>query len=319
MSTRPFLSHIPSSTGPKKGRRKDPIEQFIGSNQVILQSGLNQLRYMVLVEGLLTPEGYETCPYRTYIWSILLRVPPLDTQDYLNIVAQGPPGVYAKIRNDTFRTLTKDLKFKKKVSEEALIRLLCAFAWDSTLPIGYVQGMNVLAAPFLYISKSETEAFALFQAVMERNIPLYILPTLNGVHTGLRLVDICLRVVDPELFGFLQSKFLKAEIYAFASVLTLSACTPPLSEVLHLWDFYFAYGVHMNVLVVVAQLILIRTRIFESSQPMTLLRTFPDLQAKELIKLAISFIPKVPEDIYSLLVRHPFDSGIQDIVKNTRL
>ncbi len=49
------------------------------------------------------------------------------------------------------------------------------------------------------------------------------------------------------------------------AVLTLCACTPPLDQVLRLWDFLLAFGVHLNVLCVIAQLLLIRDDVMASS------------------------------------------------------
>jgi len=46
----------------------------------------------------------------------------------------------------------------------------------------------------------------------------------------------------------------------------LCACTPPLDEVLRLWDFLLAFGVHLNVLCVIAQLLLIRDDVMASSR-----------------------------------------------------
>ena len=128
----------------------------------------------------------------------------------------------------------------------------------------YVQGMNVLCAPFLYAARSEVEAFALFHYFVTRECPGYIRSAMDGVHRGLRLVDRCLEVVEPKLAAYLFSKGMQAELYAFPSVLTLCACTPPLPEVLHLWDFLFAYGPHLNILCIVAQLIRMRDTILES-------------------------------------------------------
>jgi cell cycle arrest protein BUB2 len=88
--------------------------------------------------------------------------------------------------------------------------------------------------------------------------------------------------VDPELFSYLRSKNLSAELYAFPcksyrrcpktvsdlqnlAILTLCACTPPLDQVLRLWDFLLAFGVHLNVLCVIAQLLLIRDDVMTSS------------------------------------------------------
>jgi cell cycle arrest protein BUB2 len=93
-----------------------------------------------------------------------------------------------------------------------LIRLLDAFVWRSQgestccyyhirdilshhldremtheLGFTYVQGMNVLAAPFLYTMPSEVEAFFCFAKFIEDMCPLYVQPTLEGVHRGLKV------------------------------------------------------------------------------------------------------------------------------------
>lgn len=131
-------------------------------------------------------------------------------------------------------------------------------------PGTYVQGMNVLAAPFLYAARSEAEAFVAFHSLLTRECPGYIRGAMDGVHKGLALVDKVLAIVDPKLSMYLTAKGLSAEIYAFPSVLTLCACTPPLPEVLRLWDFLFAYGPHLNIVCIVAQLTIMRTQILQS-------------------------------------------------------
>ena len=333
---------------------------------------------------------------------ILLDAPFLDTDAYLRLIHRGASPAYSKIRNDTFRTLTTDPLFRRRVSEASLIRLLNAVAWKlhdareeqrrpstsagaSVVSVGassvsagnsrptssrhslggyhfhhnntggssssnnnsrpstaaaaasrpstgvsrpgssrsdfsmmmfqqqqqqqqqqhqgqyanpnsspaarhraraltlttegseagaggagasepgtYVQGMNVLAAPFLYAARSEAEAFVAFHRLLTRECPGYIRGAMDGVHRGLALVDKALAIVDPKLGLFLTSKGLSAEIYAFPSVLTLCACTPPLPEVLRLWDFLFAYGPHLNIPCIVAQLIMMRNELLES-------------------------------------------------------
>lgn len=136
----------------------------------------------------------------------------------------------------------------------------------TTKPAIYVQGMNVLCAPFLYAARSEVEAFALFHYFVTKECPGYVRGAMDGVHKGLRLVDRCLEIVDPKLAAYLFSKGMYAELYAFPSVLTLCACTPPLPEVLHLWDFLFAYGPHLNILCIVAQLNGMRDAILQSER-----------------------------------------------------
>ena len=54
-----------------------------------------------------------------------------------------------------------------------------------------------------------------------------------------------------------------SRITLITAVLTFSACTPPLSEVLLLWDFLLAYGIHMNILAIISQLIILRDEILQ--------------------------------------------------------
>lgn len=263
---------------------------------------------------------------RIYIWLILLNSPPLRTETYLDLVRQGASPAYAKIRNDTFRTLTTDPLFRRRVTENSLTRVLNAIAWklhdanearvngwmspptlevpksldgsgdmfhspasvstrgprgsvtgtegseaggDASGHVGYVQGMNVMAAPFLYAAKSEAEGFAAFDRFITAECPGYVRGSMEGVHKGLALVDQILAIVDSKLSSHLLSKGMKAEIYAFPSVLTMCACTPPLPEVLTLWDFLFAYGPHLNLLCIVAQLVLTRDQLLNSARSVT--------------------------------------------------
>lgn len=131
---------------------------------------------------------------RPRIWKILLRVDDLSADKYLSFVARGPSDFRDKIRNDTFRTLATDRGFKERVREDMLVRLLDAFVWrnqdrphSAALDFTYVQGMNVLAAPFLYTLPSEVEAFFCFSRFIEQCCPLYVQPTLDGVHRGLKV------------------------------------------------------------------------------------------------------------------------------------
>ncbi|KAF4122419.1 hypothetical protein GMORB2_7411 [Geosmithia morbida] len=303
---------------------------------------LESARWKVIDEGVKSAEdGMSTT--RIYVWLILLDAPILSTDDYLSLVHRGASPVYSKIRNDTFRTLTTDPLFRRRVSEASLIRLLNAAAWKlhdareedrlafprpihpessrpsmSRLSLAsnasessqkleqgvYVQGMNVLAAPFLYAARSEAEAFVSFHTLLTRECPGYIRGAMDGVHRGLSLVDKVLAIVDPKLAMYLTAKGLSAEIYAFPSVLTLCACTPPLPEVLQLWDFLFAYGPHLNIVCIVAQLTIMRSQILESPSPNKVLRSFPQLNANLVKSVTIGIIKKIPDEIYAEIVNH---------------
>ncbi|AAW44959.2 mitotic check point protein bub2, putative [Cryptococcus deneoformans JEC21] len=277
-----------------------------------ISDGLKRIRRIILTEGI--PEVPGRPPLRPRIWKLLLKVDNLQAEDYLRWVSMGPSSDSHKIKNDTFRTLATDTQFKGKVKEDMLIRLLEAFVWkitsaeteDESQPFKYVQGMNVLSAPFLFTMPSQLEAFQCFSTFIENGCPLYVQPSLKGVHKGLTLLDKCLEVVDPELYDRLASKNLKAEIYAFPSVMTLCACTPPLEEVLRLWDFLLAFGLHLNILCVIAQLLLIRQDLMDTPSPMKILRTFPPLEARPVIGVTVALVKDIPEELYRELVAHPF-------------
>lgn len=49
----------------------------------------------------------------------------------------------------------------------------------------YVQGMNVLAAPFLYAARGEAEAFVAFHRFISLECPGYVRGAMDGVHKGL--------------------------------------------------------------------------------------------------------------------------------------
>ncbi|PSS03655.1 rab-GTPase-TBC domain-domain-containing protein [Coniella lustricola] len=317
---------------------------------------------MKILQQEIKSDGDGMSNLRIYVWLIMLGAPILSTDDYLSLVHRGASPAYAKIRNDTFRTLTTDPLFRRRVSEASLIRLLNAIAWKlhdgkpqsqpasrQSLPAGqetptqasshgipphgsspaakhraraltlttegsetslspeagiYVQGMNVLAAPFLYAARSEAEAFVGFYQLLTKECPGYIRGAMDGVHRGLALVDKVLGIVDPKLSAYLTSKGLSAELYAFPSVLTLSACTPPLPEVLRLWDFLFAYGPHLNIVCIAAQLVTHRDDIMASQNPSHFLRTFPALNAEKVQAMTLALLAKLPDDVYVEIVSH---------------
>jgi cell cycle arrest protein BUB2 len=113
--------------------------------------------------------------------------------------------------------------------------------------VGYVQGMNVLLAPLLYVMPTELDAFACFTALLAKHCPRYILANLEGVHAGCSLAEACLCALDPALHRHLQHTVqLHMEIFMFQYVLTLFANMSQLDQVLLVWDALFAFGVHFN-------------------------------------------------------------------------
>lgn len=288
-------------------RERDVVDAAIHKPPGLLLTSLRQLRYDVLTSGL----AGDDCRCRNYVWTILLQVDLSAAADaYAEIVRRGPSAADAKIRSDSFRTLATDARFQERVREDSLLRVLNAYVWHSRATPGYVQGMNVLCAPFLYVARSESQAFCMLRALLEERCPLYVVSDLCGVHTGVRLVNIVLERTDPRLFQKLKRKMLTAEIYALASVMTLSACTPPLRELLQLWDLYLAYGCSLNIVAVVAQVVAIRGELMASEQPAALLRKLPPLNFKDIRERMLAILKHVPPPLFDLIRRHPFDPNV---------
>ncbi|KAK4702910.1 cell cycle arrest protein BUB2, partial [Phenoliferia sp. Uapishka_3] len=294
-----------------------------------LTARLDSLRKLILLESI--PQApHEAAIIRPLAWKLLLRLhlPPPD--DF------GVPDIHPLLGTASNRQPTERPP-----------------PIDPGTP--YVQGMNVLAAPFLYVLPTQLEAFACFCTFIEVQAPRYVRPTLEGVHAGLhvrpifcpslslstisaltytfsQLVDLALETLDPALYKHLLASNLTAEIYAFPSILTFCACTPPLDEVLELWDFLLAWGVGLNasrlfflfpmrteppltfannfqVLAVVSQLFIMRDDLLATLSPMKLLRTFPPLKTREIIPLTVQFVADLPSDLYSAIIRHPWDDA----------
>jgi len=75
--------------------------------------------------------------------------------------------------------------------------------------------------------------------------------------------------------------------------------------VLYLWDFLFAYGVHLNILAIVAQLVIVREELLATERPGAVVgRGFPALQGRRVVRLAVSFVPMVGEGVWREVVEH---------------
>lgn len=143
--------------------------------------------------------------------------------------------------------------------------------------------------------------------------------------SGCNLVNEVLEVVDPELSVHLRDNGQQAYLYAFHAVSSLSASVKPFSELLKLLDFFVAFGPHLNVLCVCAQMVSWREELLKSGtgdadgeagakqNPVTNKldsRNWPALNARRIIALAMSMVPLLPADLYSRICLHTTDAEI---------
>eukprot|EP01113_Clastostelium_recurvatum_P033902 TRINITY_DN4537_c0_g1_i2.p1 TRINITY_DN4537_c0_g1~~TRINITY_DN4537_c0_g1_i2.p1 ORF type:complete len:363 (+),score=46.56 TRINITY_DN4537_c0_g1_i2:24-1091(+) len=285
------------------------------------KTNIQRLRRLVLMEGLPVEDDGEltdrqrgqvgSCSLRGKIWKILLGVKSVDAGQYSALLAKGPSPQYQKIRKDIDRTFMSDTAFAQSVDQDKLSRSLNAYVnycSEKKLAHSYVQGGNTLMGTLLYVMP-ELDAFATFLTVVNEHLPLYLVPNISGVYQGLQALDYLLETGDPELYAHLRAHNYYPQLLMH-SILSLGTGTPPLSEVLHLWDFYFAFGMHMNVVCTAAQIVLMRDTLLAHPSPCSMFRSLPNLDAKVIIDLALVLVRQLPDHVYEYLVDHASSSDL---------
>ncbi|OMJ27974.1 putative mitotic check point protein BUB2 [Smittium culicis] len=304
----------------EKHKLRALIRRFHDSYDEVTKSE-NDLRLLIETNGgLPLPDNEdESKKIRSLIWKVLLRIKSIDSDEYLKSLKACPSKSFSKIKDDVFRTLATDPKFKKAVPDKVLIRILnaivCCGESDSRFPPRYVQGMNALLAPFSFVL-NEPSAFFAFKQFLLAHCPSYVRPFLPGVIAGAHLVDECLAELDPELFVHLHLNGAKGVIYAYSSVMTLSAGVPPLDQLLRLWDYYLASGVHLNIVCIVAQVQSIRDLLLTSNRPNEILRVLPRLNASSIIRRSRKLYKELPKRVRDLLKGHTIDIDLATSISN---
>jgi len=297
-------------------KKYEDLIQHGSSHPEHRQENLYKLKKLILLEGLPAESeaeerdriGGTPSSLRGTIWKILMNIKNIDAEKYISLVEQGASERYQKIRNDIMRTFMNDQDFAVSVPQDRLSRCLNAFAnycqeSPATSSLGYIQGMNALCGAFLYVLP-EVDAFYCFYSLVTEHCFQYLVPSISGVHEGLELLTKALEYVDPELYRYLLAKGYSGALLMH-TVLSLNTGTPPLEEVLHLWDFIFAFGIHMNVVFTLAQLILMRDTLLTHSSPCSLFRSLPPLDSQLIISLSVHLVRQFPPDLYDKMVAHP--------------
>lgn len=151
------------------------------------------------------------------------------------------PTLTAMISMDVGRTFP-DTPFFKGSGQKHLERVLRAYAvFDPA--VGYVQGMNFLAAALLYHSTAEAEAFWLFVTLFHQyNLRRMFLPGLPGLRYRCGVVERLLATASPDVSNILIAAHVPMEILATDWLLTLFAYTIPLDCLGIFWDQFFNEG-----------------------------------------------------------------------------
>ncbi|KAH7831417.1 Tre-2/Bub2/Cdc16 (TBC) domain-containing protein C [Monocercomonoides exilis] len=296
------------------------------SNSFTCDEILGKLRSLILSEGLPDSEGIENDRedgIRGRVWKILLRIPRIDSGLYLELVARKKCQLGDKIRDDTFRTLGKDDKFKQGVAEVKLVRVLNAtehYLREIQSDISYVQGMSFMLAPFLYVMP-EVDAFFCFRRFIISYCPNYVYGMLDGVHAGLALMEEIFEICEPELHHYILRGQLTTSVYAFSSLMSFLVDALPVQELMIVWDFLLSHGVHLIVVCVCARYILLKEKIFEVTKAgmskMTYMPELRQLKARDIIHKTMEMIKLIPDELFDRLVKHPWHPSF--LKKNQKL
>uniref|UniRef100_A0A8D2IS81 TBC1 domain family member 17 n=1 Tax=Varanus komodoensis TaxID=61221 RepID=A0A8D2IS81_VARKO len=145
-------------------------------------------------------------------------------------------GYRSLIERDVSRT-DRNNKFYEGSENPGLVLLndvlmtYCMYNFD----LGYVQGMSDLLSPILYITQNEVDAFWCFCGFMElvhRNFE----ESQESMKRQLSQLNLLLRVLDPPLCDFLDSKESGTLCFCFRWILIWFKREFAFSEVLQLWE-----------------------------------------------------------------------------------
>jgi len=303
------LPAVPPPLAPTKEKQARPKLSGLVRPQVATRQPRSRAEPQVEAKSI-TKHVHEHLSVRARAWKVLLGVRAMDKKKYLELIGKGEHAKYGpKIKNDTFRTFKNCKEFEDVVPEARIVRVLNAFVHSYEQDeFTYVQGMNVIAGVLLYVMP-ELDAFHCFNALIAKHISAYMSKNLDGVAEGCTLLEECLRALDPQLASFLIDKMhAQTRVYAFAPIMTLSACCPPLDSIVQLWDIYFAAGVHLNVMFYASQLMLLRYELMDENNDLARQyisgRDFPKMDAGRLIAVAIPFLLKLDKTLVARLEKH---------------
>jgi hypothetical protein len=130
-----------------------------------------------------------------------------------------------------------------KLIAEKIITHYC-----KTHQIGYKQGLNEIAAPFILLYKQsgqldDFQIYNCFTRFMHIFLPTFYSDSeFLSLQCSLGLFELLLKYHDPEVALFLRNCKISSDIYAFNWFITLFASKLPLDLVYILWDFIIQEG-----------------------------------------------------------------------------
>ncbi|XP_033227042.1 growth hormone-regulated TBC protein 1-A-like [Belonocnema kinseyi] len=156
----------------------------------------------------------------------------------------GPhsPEVAEIIRTDLPRTFPDNIFFNNTKSHQLqLYNILLAFAHQNR-DVGYCQGLNYIAGLLLLVTKSEETAFWLLKVLIEKILPEYYTPTMDGLLTDIDVLAELVRIKMPDVYEHITNMGLPWAVIATKWFICLFAEVLPIETTLRIWDCLFYEG-----------------------------------------------------------------------------
>ena len=169
--------------------------------------------------------------------------PVLLQKKYLDLLYEKNNTYDVEIRKDLTRTFPDNILFKYGGNYyNKLYHLLTAYS-NYNKNIGYVQGLNFLAANIIYLFESEVEEFVFLDALIKK----YDFDNLLGVSSDslskkLESITNYINKKLPKVSEYFYSIKLNFEIFTTNWVLTLFANSMDKKFLFYVWDFMIIFG-----------------------------------------------------------------------------
>ncbi|XP_043275362.1 growth hormone-regulated TBC protein 1-A-like isoform X2 [Venturia canescens] len=146
------------------------------------------------------------------------------------------------IKTDLPRTFPDNIFFNNTENHQhQLYNILLAFAHQNET-VGYCQGLNYIAGLLLLVTKSEETAFWLLKILIEKILPEYYTPTMDGLLTDIDVLAELVRLKMPDVYQHVTELGLPWAVITTKWFVCLFAEVLPIETTLRIWDCLFYEG-----------------------------------------------------------------------------
>ncbi|XP_020709202.2 growth hormone-regulated TBC protein 1-A [Athalia rosae] len=146
------------------------------------------------------------------------------------------------IKTDLPRTFPDNIFYNNTENQQhQLYNVLLAFAHQNQT-VGYCQGLNYIAGLLLLVTKSEETAFWLLKILIEKTLPEYYTPTMDGLLTDIEVLSELVRIKMPDVHQHVTNLGLPWAVITTKWFICLFAEVLPIETTLRIWDCLFYEG-----------------------------------------------------------------------------